>query len=171
MQSNINWSDYFNYDPETGKIFWRVKPKHRPIPIGAEAGSRCKRGYICIVLNNTSYKAHRIAWDIMHPEDRLTAEDEIDHINHILDDNRGVNLRKVSRLQNNQNASRRKDNSSGVTGVYWNRKNQRWTAQIVVAGVYNFLGNHPNLFDAICARKSAEIFFGFHENHGSAPAK
>ncbi len=171
MQSNINWSDYFKYDPETGKIFWKVKPKHRPIQIGAEAGSPCKRGYICIFLNNTSYKAHRIAWDIMHAEDPLTAADEIDHINHVLDDNRAVNLRKVTRTQNNRNASRRKDNSSGITGVHWYRANEKWKAQIFVDGKYRHLGYFDNIFDAACARKSAEIFFGFHENHGSAPVK
>lgn len=169
MQSDIKWADYFNYDPETGKIFWKVKPKNRPIPIGAEAGSPCKRGYICIFLNNKSYKAHRIAWDMMHPNARLTSADEIDHINHVLADNRAANLRKVTRTQNNQNASKRADNSSGVTGVYWNNRNGKWTAQIVAHKKHNFLGNHKNLFDAVCARKSAEIQFGFHENHGSNP--
>lgn len=171
MQSDINWGAYFIYDADTGKIFWKVKPKYGKVKAGDEAGSQNKRGYICIWLNGKSYRANRIAWCMANPGEELSDTDEVDHINHVLTDNRAINLRKVSRLQNNQNASRRKDNSSGVTGVYWNRINQRWTAQIVVAGVYNFLGNHLSLFDAICARKSAEIFFGFHENHGSAPVK
>lgn len=166
MQNNINWSDYFNYDQETGKIYWKVKPKNRPIPIGAEAGSPCKRGYICIFLNNKSYKAHRIAWDLLHPDDRLTPTDEIDHINHVLDDNRGVNLRKVTRSQNNRNASRRKDNTSGITGVYWCKPVGKWRAQIFFNKKYIMLGAYHSLFDAVCARKSAEIRFGFHENHG-----
>lgn len=169
MQSDINWGDYFNYDPETGRIFWKVKPKNRPIPVGAEAGSQCKRGYICIFLNNKSYKAHRIAWCMANPGMHLSDTDEIDHINHVITDNRAVNLRKVTRTQNNRNASRRKDNTSGVTGVYWNKPGGKWRAQIFVDGKYVTLGLYGSLLDAVCARKSAEIRFGFHENHGSNP--
>lgn len=166
MQSDINWGYYFTYNPETGKIYWKTQPKYGKVKAGDEAGSPSKRGYICIWLNGKSYRANRIAWCMVNPGQELLDTDEVDHINHIISDNRAVNLRKVSRMENNQNASRRHDNTSGVTGVYWNRKNTRWTAQIVVGGVYNFLGNHLALFDAVCARKSAEIRFGFHENHG-----
>lgn len=166
MQNDIKWDDYFDYDPETGKIYWKIKPKNRPIPIGAEAGTVSKRGYIYIWLNGKSYKAHRIAWDMLHPDDRLTSTDEIDHINHVLADNRGINLRKVTRAQNNRNASRRKDNTSGITGVYWCKPIGKWRAQIFFNKKYVVLGAYRSLFDAVCARKSAEIRFGFHENHG-----
>lgn len=171
MQSDINWGYYFTYIPETGNIYWKTQPKYGKVKAGDEAGSPSKRGYIYIWLNGKSYRANRIAWCMANPGQTLLDTDEVDHINHILADNRAVNLRKVTRKQNNQNASKRVDNSSGVTGVYWNRKISKWTAQIVAYKKHNFLGNHSALFDAVCARKSAEIRFGFHENHGSNPVR
>lgn len=166
MQSDINWGEYFNYEPDTGRFFWKVKPKHRPIAIGDEAGSPCKRGYILLFLHNKSYKAHRVAWDMTHPNDLLTSDDEIDHINHVIADNRLSNLRKVTRTQNNRNASKRKDNTSGLTGVHWYKPTLKWHSQIFVNGSYLHLGYFKSFFDAACARKSAELTHNFHANHG-----
>lgn len=169
MQSDIKWTDYFIYEPDTGLIKWRNRPKYGKVRAGDIAGSPSKRGYICIWLNGKSYRANRIAWCMANPGLPLLDTDEVDHINHILTDNRAANLRKVTRTENNQNASKRVDNSSGVTGVYWNRRNSKWTAQIVAYKKYNFLGNYNTLLDAVCARKAAEVRFGFHQNHGSNP--
>ena len=113
MQSDINWSEYLHYDANSGKLFWKNSVKFGRIPAGAEAGSINKRGYRYIWLKGKQYRANRIAWCLANPGQELSDTDEIDHINHILDDNRAINLRKVTRVQNNQNASRRKDNSSG----------------------------------------------------------
>lgn len=169
MQSDINWSDYFIYEPDTSRILWKVRPRNTAILPGTEAGSPSKRGYICIWLNGKSYRANRIAWCMANPGSPLADTDEVDHINHVITDNRAVNLRKVTRTQNNRNASRRKDNTSGVTGVYWNKPGQKWRAQIFVDGKYVTLGLYGSLLDAVCARKAAEVRFGFHQNHGSNP--
>lgn len=164
MRDLINWHDHFYYEPDTGKIRWKYSPRHS-INAGDEAGSPSKRGYICIVVRGVSYRANRIAWE-MYNNDRLGPDDEVDHINHIPDDNRACNLRKVSRTDNNRNASRRKDNKSGLTGVHWNARADKWKAGIFVDGKLIFLGHHDNIFDAACARKSAIVRYGFHENHG-----
>lgn len=166
MQSDINWGYYFTYNPETGKIYWKTKPKYGKVKAGDEAGGPSKRGYICIWLKRKSYRANRIAWCMANPGQELLDTDEVDHINHIISDNRAVNLRKVSRTENNRNASRRKDNTSGITGVYWCKPVGKWRAQIFFNKKYIMLGAYHSLFDAVCARKSAEISFGFHENHG-----
>lgn len=49
-----------------------------------------------------------------------------------------------------------KNNSSGVTGVCFNNKNQRWTAQINFKKKRYHLGSFVNKEDAIKARKDAE---------------
>jgi len=49
-----------------------------------------------------------------------------------------------------------KNNISGVTGVYWNKRTQKWGAQIGFKGKKYFLGWFFNLAEAEAARKDAE---------------
>jgi len=91
---------------------------------------------------------------------------EVDHINGDGTDNKLVNLREVSRTMNNQNASRRVDNKSGVTGVSWFKPARKWQAYISVDCRRIYLGVFSDLDEAIAVRKAAELQHGFHENHG-----
>lgn len=49
-----------------------------------------------------------------------------------------------------------KSNTSGYNGVYWNRKNAKWVAQITFRGKTHYLGGYLNIEDAVRARKEAE---------------
>lgn len=49
-----------------------------------------------------------------------------------------------------------KNNTSGITGVTWNKTRKRWVAQIVFKNQYFMLGRFKNKEDAIKARKEAE---------------
>lgn len=85
----------------------------------------------------------------------------IDHINRNRIDCRKSNLRFVTRCQNNMNAGIRSDNTSGVKGVYWNKRNNKWVARITVNKQDIILGNFDNLDDAEKARKNGEEkYFG-----------
>jgi hypothetical protein len=151
--------DLFEYDPITGFLYWRVKTCKKVV-VGARAGNYCPiNGYVRIGVDGINRAAHHIVW-IMHYGYQ---PDEIDHINHIRDDNRLENLREVSRQENTQNSSRRSDNNSGVTGVGWVKSRQKWTARIQDSHI----GIFDDWFDAVCARKAAEVSLGFHANHGN----
>jgi len=109
-------------------------------------------------------RLHRVLWaDANGP---IPAGMQIDHINGDTLDNRLENLRLVTHKDNARNAKRRSDNKSGVTGVHWKKKNQKWTAQIKDNGKQVYLGLHDDWFEAVCARKSAEKRLGYHVNHG-----
>ncbi|EBH9641868.1 hypothetical protein ETB87_10345 [Salmonella enterica subsp. enterica serovar Cerro] len=54
---------------------------------------------------NRWFKVHRIIWDMFNPNDLLKPGEQIDHINHILYDNRLCNLRKVDSIGNHRNMS------------------------------------------------------------------
>src|SRR3546814_1707207 len=70
---------------------------------------------------------------------------EVDHRNGARDDNRWCNLRKATKAQNQANARRRRDNTSGVKGVTWNKARKKWVAQIQAGGKRMSLGGFPTI--------------------------
>lgn len=69
---------------------------------------------------------------------------------------RKSNLRICSYQENNRNASRRKDNKSGVTGVCWSKKYGAWIAYIHNNKKQTLLGKFSDKTDAIKTRLKAE---------------
>ena len=97
---------------------------------------------------------HRIIMD--EPEDLV-----VDHINGDILDNCRNNLRIVTRQQNNMNQGISKNNKSGVSGVHWNKTNDKWRAKIAYKYKDIHLGCFEKLEDATKARKDAEMkYFG-----------
>lgn len=50
----------------------------------------------------------------------------------------------------------RSSNTSGITGVWWDSRRQKWSAEIVLRGKKHYLGRFDSRADAASARKSAE---------------
>ena len=150
-----------SYDPLTGLFTWiKRRPK---IKVGDIAGNVNKDDYVIICVNLKKYSAHRLAFLYMTGS---IPKEQIDHINHNRSDNRWDNLRAVTHLENGKNRSKSERNTSGVTGVSWNKSRCRWVGQICVDGQRIGLGYHVKFSDAVDARKNAEVLYGFHENHG-----
>lgn len=146
------------YDPETGE-FYRVRGTRGHA--AGKAGSIGSNGYIVVGLKGRPRLAHRLAWLYMKEE---WPEMQIDHINGDKTDNRWENLRQVDSFQNHKNKKRLKSNTSGVSGVCLKRR--KWEANIRPDNKYIHLGVFEDWFEAVCARKSAEVKFNFHTNHG-----
>lgn len=73
----------------------------------------------------------------------------VDHINHNPLDNRKVNLRNVSIIKNSQNRKgAQKDNKSGIRGVHFNNKINKWIAQITVNKEKKYLGCYKDIKEA-----------------------
>lgn len=131
---------------------------------GAIAGSlNLSHGYVDIVFNKKRYSAHRLAFFYMTGE---FPQHHTDHINGKRSDNRWSNLRAVTAMENHHNQKMKKNNKSGVNGVCWLRKIDKWQAQIRVNYKTIHLGTFENKEDAVTARKEAEKNYGFHSNHG-----
>jgi hypothetical protein len=95
---NFNFfNDAFLYDPTTGIITNKFS-RSNSAQEGAEAGSLKTTGYRSIFREGGIYQAHRIAWLLTHGDIDPTLQ--IDHINHVRDDNRLVNLRLVTNRVN-----------------------------------------------------------------------
>ena len=151
-----------DYCPDTGIFRWNSKrPK---IQVGSIVGWTTDEGYRATKVDGKTYKLHRLAWLYHYGE---MPKGQIDHINHCRSDNRIVNLRDATCLENAKNASKRKDNKSGHTGVVKRKDTGRWIAQIAIGKITKHIGSYSTKQEAIDARKQKERELEFHFNHGS----
>lgn len=82
-----------------------------------------------------------------------------DHINRDKLDNRKINLRHATALQNSHNRNLYSNNQTGCPGVYHSYSRiyeDIWIAQIMVHGKRINLGTHKSLEAAILARQEGE---------------
>ena len=66
------------------------------------------------------------------------------------------NFNLVTPLENAQNSSLRKDNTSGVKGVHFNKRTNKWIARIQFNKKRISLGSFDTLEEAVEARRKAE---------------
>jgi len=153
--------DLLRYNPETGEFRWAIVK--RGCGFGKIAGFRARKDYRRIRINGEPYQAHRLAWLYMYGDWPI---DQLDHINGNKDDNRIINLRSVSHLENHRNQKLRSTNTSGVMGVSWHKPASKWQAQVKVKGESIHLGSFSEFADAVAARQEANVKYGYHPNHG-----
>lgn len=149
------------YEPSTGVFTWINCGSRRKLN-GTIAGTADSKGYRCIHIEGRNYRAHRLAWLYMTGG---WPRNQIDHVNRDRADNRWVNLREVTNQENMRNANKPRHNTSGVVGVNWHKRDERWRASIKVDGRSIHLGNFTSKERAIAARKSAERYYGFDRRH------
>lgn len=150
-------SDKLSYDKESGFFKSNLSGKR----IGYIDGC----GYEVINIYNQEYRSHRLAMVIMGLD--LTGL-EVDHINGVRSNNKLSNLRLVSKKENAKNKRLRANNKTGVHGVTFIETSKKWRSRISDGLKRSLhLGCFDNFFDSVCARKSAEIKYGYHVNHGS----
>lgn len=143
--------ELLHYDPESGIFTWKVS--RGTVKYNSTAGSVNSRGYILIKIDGVKYLAHRLAWLYVYG---YCPENIIDHIDRDKLNNKIINLREVSRSCNVRNSNNRKDNTSGVKGVYWSNIERRWKSSISINNETKHLGTFNTLNDAVKARYEAE---------------
>jgi len=162
------------YDPETGIFVWKERPRehfktYRAFRIinarqaGKRAGGFLSQGYVKFEINYYNYLAHRLAFLYMTGR---WPENQVDHINHVRNDNRWANLKEATHSDNQRNLRLRKGNRSGFNGVNLPKTSKKWIAYIWLDSKSVYLGSFKEKAEAIECRKAANIKYGFHENHG-----
>ena len=150
--------DLLDYDPSTGKFYWK---KHRLLSrVGKEAGG-LHNGYFRIHIDQEQFLAHRLAWLFHYGE---FPKGCIDHKNRIKTDNRISNLRDVLDSTNQRNVGKSRKNTSGITRVSWSEKSGKWRAYIHDGnGKEVHLGLFFSMYAAWEARLNAEDMYGYSE--------
>lgn len=82
---------------------------------------------------------------------------EIDHKDRNPLNNLDNNLRICTTSQNQHNVKLQKRNKSGLKGINWNKRAQKWQVQITVNHKYKYLGSFENKEDAIKTYNQAAI--------------
>lgn len=145
--------EYMDYSPD-GYLIWKVDRNH--IKAGTKAGYTMNHGYTAISFFGKPYLAHRLIW-LYHYG--YLPSCHMDHINRVRTDNRIENLRlaKYNQADNNQNQKVRKDSKSGVPGVTWNKRSNKWIVRIQVYGDRMSLGYFESFEEAVKARERAKL--------------
>lgn len=113
--------------------------------------------------NKNLDRLHRYICELEYGADKLEGK-VIDHKNKNTFDNKLSNLNIVTELENAQNASIRKDNTSGIRGVHFNKHNNKWIARIQFNKKRITLGSFNTLEEAKNARENAEkIYYKYNQ--------
>ena len=150
----------YDYDERSGSL------SHRRTTFTGNAKEIATRshgcGYLYVHINKKRYFAHRIIYMYMtgcFPK-------QVDHINHIRDDNRWENLRDVGSRENSINTSLSKNSKTNVNGVCMHKPTGKYRAYIMVNRKHIHLGLFNSITEAKEARHKADVTYGFHGNHG-----
>lgn len=120
-------------------------------------------GYLHGCLFGVKVLAHRVVWALHHGEWPAAT---VDHIDGSRTNNRPVNLRDVRHQENCRNQPRSRANTSGVTGVSFDKGRGEYEAYIHIEGRKHSLGRHSTHEAAAAARAAASKDAGYHQNHG-----
>lgn len=89
----------------------------------------------------------------------------IDHINHDRSDNRKCNLRICTQQQNICNQALKNTNTSGFSGIYFDKSRDKWVVEIKCNYVKCHLGRYEDINKACFVRYEAEkLVFGDYRN-------
>jgi hypothetical protein len=148
---------WIKYDPVSGKFRWVVDRANKKA--GSIAGNVHPLGYRTICINYRVYYAHRLAFELMGVP--ILKGQYVDHINGKRDDNRWSNLQLVTNSVNLLNRlGLNKNNTSGRTGVVFDRERRVFIAQIMVNRRAIHLGRFKTKAAAVRARRAKEQQLG-----------
>lgn len=120
------------FDYSEGKLFW--KEKRGRINAGQEAGTLGQIGRMYVQVDKKKYLVHRVVWFLHHG----SCPEFLDHIDGNPLNNKIENLRPATKQQNAMNRKIRKDNSTGLKGIY--PKGTRFASSICLNGKSKYLG-------------------------------
>ena len=149
MKQQITQNDLFDmFYYVDGELFWKIRKQN--VVENRQAGCYDNKGYQVITINGKVHKAHRLIY-LYHYGNIPTY---IDHIDGDPKNNRIENLRPCSKSENACNRGKQSNNTSGVKGVSYVKKLNKWRAQCRKDGKNYYLGIFDKIEDAELTVKS-----------------
>lgn len=141
-----------------GALYWREPLKNAKVKVGDLAGTVHKpTKRVKIQYGKKIYFASRLIFLMFYGY----LPKCVDHIDRDPTNNRIENLRAATVAQNQKNVGLRKDNTSGVKNVCWNKRNKKWGVQLSFNGKIRHFGTYANLELAeLVAIEAREKFHG-----------
>lgn len=164
----------FQYEPNSGLLLWREREVSGPKVkawntryAGKAAGAvwktkRADHSYLQVSISKSFYPAHRVIWKMVTGLDPV----EVDHINGNAQDNRWSNLRDISHAENMRNLKKKKNNTSGATGVRLDSRTGKYVAQVQHNNKQIRLGGFSSFDNAVEAVAAKHAELGFSATHG-----
>ena len=150
----------FDYDPETGDLRWKVRPREHfatdqscgrwNTMFAGKLARWVDNKYHRVTVDWKEYKAHRIIWKLVTGDE---PPEMIDHKDGNPSNNRFSNLRATTYHGQAWNRRLRTDNTSGQQGVW--RSGGKWQAGIVVKGARHHLGLFSTVEEASAVYEAA----------------
>lgn len=152
------------FEYKEGELYWKTLKIKNQVKVGDKAGYIDDiNKYKSVSINNTCFLLHKIIY-IYHYG---YCPKFIDHINGIRNDNRIENLRPATSSQNAQNAKKRKDNTTGVKGINFCKRDKRFVARVQSNGKRYLLGYFKTLEEAkLEVIKARETYHKEYANNG-----
>lgn len=147
---DVRWKMIENYDylvSDNGQIV-NIKTGYNLIP------RIDSQGYYAVILTKDKkikyMRIHRVLANafLYNPLNKPC----IDHIDRDKTNNKLSNLRFCSYSENSMNKSMMKSNTTGITGIYYNKNTLKWSAGVTVNYIHFHLGTYNNIDDAMNAR-------------------
>jgi hypothetical protein len=153
------------FDYKDGNFYWKLD-KGRAKK-GDVANKNTDGRYQHIKFDQELHKFHRAVF--MYHNGYLPQT--IDHLNGNKLDNRIENLRPATYAENNFNKGITKTNKSGVKGVCWLKKRNKWNVSVSLGGKIVVQKRFDNLELAeLVAMEARDKYHGKYANHGTGVA-
>ena len=145
--------DYVAYSEEVSSgLVWRVNRGKNFIK-GKETGYPDGKGYLRFTFRYRKYKNSRVIYFLntgIDPEEK-----QVDHIDGDILNNKIYNLRLATNKQNSHNRKKSKANTSGVTGVCWDKRRNKYMSNIICNSKLLGLGRFDDFSEAVAVRIAA----------------
>lgn len=168
------------FEYRDGHLYWKVRPRshfttdrgHKGFNTrmsGRKAGTPLCPLKLYLISQITyldqqySLLLHIATWVVVKGE---YPSADIDHEDGNGMNNSIENLKDLGVSLNMQSKAIYKNNKSGLCGISWYKKYDKWIVQGTVNGNKVNLGYFESFFEAACKRKSWELDYNFTERHG-----
>lgn len=128
------------FEYKDGKLHWKISPANN-VKIDDLAGSIDSHGYSQIKIKQKLYLTHRLIFLMF----KGYLPKYIDHADGNRLNNKIENLREATFSQNQHNRKVGKNNTSGVKGVIWIKKQKKWSVRFKVDGKQKHFGCYKDI--------------------------